>query len=98
MCFILFWQPLTLDEMRLSEGGGGGSLSLASFEPEFMRPIPPMLPIADSEVRVGAGNYFPRSRSQMTRLFFYMFAFCPGVRFAKNEGVWANGKSRRALI
>lgn len=37
--------------MRLSEGGKGGSLSLGSFEPEFMRPIPPMLPIADSEVR-----------------------------------------------
>lgn len=44
-------QPLMLDEMRLSEGGDGGSLSLASFEPEFMRPVPPMLPIADSEVR-----------------------------------------------
>lgn len=44
-------QPLTLDDMRLSEGGRGGSLSLASFKPEFMRPVPPMLPIADSEVR-----------------------------------------------
>lgn len=44
-------QPLTLEEMRLSEGGGAGSLSLSSFEPEFMRPVPPMLPIADSEVR-----------------------------------------------
>lgn len=43
-------KPLTLDEMRLSDGGEGGSLSLASFEPEFMRPVPPMLPIADSEV------------------------------------------------
>lgn len=44
-------QPLTLEDMRLSEGGKGGSLSLASFEPEFMRPVPPLLPIADSEVR-----------------------------------------------
>lgn len=43
-------QPLTLDEMRLGEGGSGGSLTLTSFEPEFMRPVPPMLPIADSEV------------------------------------------------
>lgn len=43
-------QPLTLDEMCLSEGGGVRSLSLASFEPEFIRPVPPMLPIADSEV------------------------------------------------
>lgn len=42
-------QPLTLDEMSLGEGEG--SLSLSSFEPEFMRPVPPMLPIADSEVR-----------------------------------------------
>lgn len=44
-------QPLTLDEMRLGEGGGSGSLSLASFEPELIRPVPPMLAIADSEVR-----------------------------------------------
>lgn len=36
--------------MRLGEGGRAGSLSLTSFEPEFMRPVPPMLPIADSEV------------------------------------------------
>lgn len=26
---------------------------MASFEPEFIRPVPPMLPIADSEVRAG---------------------------------------------
>lgn len=45
-----FLQPLTLDDMRLGEGGRAGSLSLASFEPEFMRPVPPILPIADSEV------------------------------------------------
>ncbi len=51
-CRLAPLQPLTLDDMRLSEGGRGGSLSLASFEPEFMRPVPPMLPIADSEVRL----------------------------------------------
>ncbi|CAM9440327.1 unnamed protein product [Ectocarpus sp. 6 AP-2014] len=53
-------QPLTLDDMRLSEGGRGGSLSLASFEPEFMRPVPPMLPIADSEVMWLNPDYAPR--------------------------------------
>lgn len=49
-CSCIF-QPLTLDEMHLHEGGNGGSLTLAGFEPEFMRAVPPMLPIADSEVR-----------------------------------------------
>ncbi|CAM9724495.1 unnamed protein product [Ectocarpus sp. 4 AP-2014] len=53
-------QPLTLDDMRLSEGGRGGSLSLASFEPEFMRPVPPILPIADSEVMWLNPDYAPR--------------------------------------
>lgn len=51
-------QPLTLDDMRLNEGGKWGSLSLASFEPAFMRPVPPMLPIADSEVRRGTFRRF----------------------------------------
>ncbi|CAM9788326.1 unnamed protein product, partial [Hapterophycus canaliculatus] len=53
-------QPLTLDDMRLNEGGKWGSLSLASFEPAFMRPVPPMLPIADSEVMWLNPDYAPR--------------------------------------
>ncbi|CAM9344893.1 unnamed protein product [Ascophyllum nodosum] len=52
-------QPLTLDEMCLSDGAWGGSMSLASFEPEFMRPVPPLLPITDSEVMWINPDYAP---------------------------------------
>jgi hypothetical protein len=31
--------------MALWEGPGGGSLSFSAFEPEFVRPAPPQLPV-----------------------------------------------------
>ncbi|CAM9380898.1 unnamed protein product, partial [Chrysoparadoxa australica] len=40
--------PLTLEQMALS--GEGGSLTMSSFTPEFVRPCPPMLPVEDSEL------------------------------------------------
>ncbi|CAM9184151.1 unnamed protein product [Discosporangium mesarthrocarpum] len=46
--------------MSLKEGPMGGSLTLRSFEPEFMRPAPPMLPVADSEVIWLNPDYAPR--------------------------------------
>lgn len=41
---------LSLDDMCLYEGPHGGSLSLLSLEPEFDRPVPPLLDIGESEV------------------------------------------------
>jgi hypothetical protein len=37
--------PLQLAAMALWEGPGGGSLSFSAFEPEFVRPAPPQLPV-----------------------------------------------------
>lgn len=41
---------LSLDDMCLYEGPHGGSLSLLSLEPEFVRPVPPLLDIGEGEV------------------------------------------------
>jgi len=41
---------LSLEEMCLHDGPGGGSLSFLSLEPEFVRPLPPMLDVGESEV------------------------------------------------
>ena len=43
-------EELSLEQMCLHDGPGGGSLSFLSLEPEFVRPLPPMLDVGESEV------------------------------------------------
>lgn len=51
---------LSLEDMALDEGPAGGSTSLLGFEPEFVRPLPPLMELSDSEIMWLNPDYAPR--------------------------------------
>ncbi|KAG5189611.1 hypothetical protein JKP88DRAFT_269375 [Tribonema minus] len=52
--------PLPPEAMALMEGPEGGSLTMEGFEPEIIRPVPPLLPVEASEVMWLHPEYAPR--------------------------------------
>lgn len=50
---------LTQEEMALFEGEDGGSLTMLSLEPEFERPLPPLVEVGEAEVMWLNPDYGP---------------------------------------